>query len=79
MASGGRKRPGPSISELKHCLSVGSLWSLGGGIVPDHWYYWEESYPIGVIGRSFAPLLVAVEGIVTQVPDKSKGPQFADH
>ncbi|CAI9544630.1 unnamed protein product, partial [Staurois parvus] len=45
--------------------SAPSLVSVGG-IVPHHWYQWEEQCPIvGVSGRgNSAPSLVSVGGIV---------------
>ncbi|CAI9585561.1 unnamed protein product, partial [Staurois parvus] len=44
--------------------SASSLVSVGG-IVPHHWYQWEELCPIiAVSGRNSAPSLVSVGGIV---------------
>ncbi|CAI9569529.1 unnamed protein product, partial [Staurois parvus] len=44
--------------------SAPSLVSVAG-IVPHHWYQWEESCPIiGISGRNSAPSLALVAGIV---------------
>ncbi|CAI9616154.1 unnamed protein product, partial [Staurois parvus] len=63
VASGGKKCPGPNISENNHCHRVG----IGGGIVAHNWYYWQEQYPIiGISGnrrKNSGPSLLSVEEI----------------